>query len=470
MVFSSLNFIFIFLPLFLAVYAAAPAKHKNTVLLTGSLVFYICGTLDKPLYLLLLVLSAAVNYAAGRALTHAQHRKKLLLFCGILYNFGWLFVFKYADFLFGGLNELIKAAFPQSTFAVPQLGLLLPVGISFYTFQAVSYLTDVYRGTVRAETSPIRLGTYICMYPQLVAGPIVTYASVARQLQHRNFSLQTVTCGLKTFIRGLGYKVLLANQIGNLWNDVNTIGYESISAPLAWMGAAAFTFQIYFDFYGYSLMAIGLGEMLGFKLPQNFNRPYSALTMTDFWRRWHITLGSWFRTYVYIPLGGNRKGRLRTVLNLLTVWLFTGIWHGASLNFLLWGFVLFALIALEKTGFGRFLSRCKIAGHIYMLFCIPLSWMLFAITDLKQISLYFSRLFPFFSAAEPVFSGDFLKYSGTYGLLLAVCLLFCTKLPGRIYARIQKTLAGNLFLLVVFWASVYCLYIGLNDPFLYFRF
>lgn len=407
MVFSSLNFIFIFLPLFLAVYAAAPAKHKNTVLLTGSLVFYICGTLDKPLYLLLLVLSAAVNYAAGRALTHAQHRKKLLLFCGILYNFGWLFVFKYADFLFGGLNELIKAAFPQSTFAVPQLGLLLPVGISFYTFQAVSYLTDVYRGTVRAETSPIRLGTYICMYPQLVAGPIVTYASVARQLQHRNFSLQTVTCGLKTFIRGLGYKVLLANQIGNLWNDVNTIGYESISAPLAWMGAAAFTFQIYFDFYGYSLMAIGLGEMLGFKLPQNFNRPYSALTMTDFWRRWHITLGSWFRTYVYIPLGGNRKGRLRTVLNLLTVWLFTGIWHGASLNFLLWGFVLFALIALEKTGFGRFLSRCKIAGHIYMLFCIPLSWMLFAITDLKQISLYFSRLFPFFRPQNRFFPATF---------------------------------------------------------------
>lgn len=471
MVFSSLEFIFIFLPIFLIVYFLAPPNFKNLTLFVGSLLFYAAGTLDHPFYILLIAASVLVNFLIANTLESRKKGRKGWFLLGIFYNFGWLFLFKYADFLFSGINTLFDTLLPQPPFRLPEVHLLLPAGISFYTFQAVSYLCDVYWEKCRAEKSFVKFGTYICMFPQLIAGPIVTYTSVKESLYHRSCSMENLVHGIQLFIIGLGSKVLLANRIGALWTNLSTIGYDSISTPLAWMGLAAFTFQIYFDFLGYSLMAVGLGNMIGFQLPRNFNEPYRSLSMTEFWRRWHITLGAWFRDYIYIPLGGSRNGMIRTIFNLLIVWLFTGLWHGAGLNFLLWGFVLFLLIAIEKLGLKNILDRYPVIGHLYMTACIPLTWMLFAITDLKQLGIFIGRLFhrkPLDGAV--IFQHDYLKYGKEYGILLVVCILFCTGIPRILYSKIKDSPAEVIFLLAVFWASFYCLYIGLNDPFLYFRF
>ncbi|MBR2338778.1 MAG: MBOAT family protein [Clostridia bacterium] len=471
MVFSSIHFLFIFLPLFLAVYYLFPPRLRNTCLLIGSVIFYAYGTLDQPLYLLLILVSILVNWLLGFLVTPRRKGRRFWFALGMVYNFGWLIVFKYAGFLFSSLQTAIDAVWPLSGVTLPAVDLVLPIGISFYTFQIVSYLADAYRGTVPTERSLIRLGTYLCMFPQLIAGPIVTYSSVAQQLKTRKLSLPVIDEGFKDFTLGLGFKVLLANRIGSLWTDINTIGYDSISTPLAWMGIIAFSMQLYFDFYGYSLMAVGLGKMLGFDLPENFRHPYMSTSVSEFWRRWHITLGSWFREYVYIPLGGNRRGAFRTVFNLLLTWGFTGLWHGASWNFVLWGLVLFTFIALEKYVIGKPLKRFPLLGHLYIIFIIPLTWVLFAITDFSQIGVYFTRLFPFLpGAVGNIFPQDYLVHGKTYGILLLVGLLFCTDLPLRIYHRLKHTVVGAILLLAIFWGSVYCLYIGLNDPFLYFRF
>ena len=471
MVFSSLDFIFKFLPIFLVVYLLFPKRGRNVVLFFGSVVFYAYGTLDKPEYLLLILASVLVNWLIGLLMQRFPRGRTFWFIIGLLYNFGWLIVFKYADFLLSTVRSLLDTFWPTVNIELPYVNLLLPIGISFYTFQIVSYLADVYRRTVPAETSPIRLGTYLMMFPQLIAGPIVTYSSVADELRERRVHLKAVEQGLKDFTLGLGFKVLLANRIGSLWSDIDAIGYDGISTPLAWMGIFAFSMQLYFDFYGYSLMAIGLGKMIGFTIPENFNHPYMSKSVTEFWRRWHMTLSSWFRDYVYIPLGGNRKGGVRTVFNLFVVWLFTGLWHGASWNFVLWGLVLFTLLILEKFIYGRWLQRVPLLGHLYVIGLIPLTWVLFAITDFNQIAVYFTRLFPFLPG-EPgnVFPGDYLMYGETYGVLLLVGLFFCTDLPVRFYRRFKDTWWGAFLLLAVFWGSVYCLYMGLNDPFLYFRF
>ena len=354
---------------------------------------------------------------------------------------------------------------------IPYLNLVLPIGISFYTFQISSYLIDVYRGKVRAERSVIALGTYLCMFPQLIAGPIVTYSSVNVQLRARKHSMAKVEEGLKLFTLGLGYKVLIANQVAGLWHQVNTIGYDSISTPLAWMGIAAYSFQIYFDFYGYSLMAKGLGKLLGFQFPDNFSNPYLSLSMTEFWRRWHITLGSWFREYVYIPLGGNRKGFARTIRNMLAVWLLTGLWHGASWNFILWGFMMFVLISVEKMGWGKVTERFRLLGHLYMALVIPLTWLIFAVPDMGQIGLYLSRLFPFLGGVEGnVFAGDYVKYGKMYGISMIAALIFSTGLPERMYRKWKFHVVTALLLTAVFWGAVYCIYLGMDDPFLYFNF
>lgn len=471
MVFSSLEFIFYFLPIFFLIYYLVPDKGKNIVLLIGSLVFYAYGVKDEPWYFALILLSILVNFylAKGMDKTENQQRKKFFLVTGILYNFGWLFLFKYASFTAENINYLMERMGNKSL--ISPFSLILPIGISFYTFQIVSYLIDVYRGTVKAEESIITLGTYLCMFPQLIAGPIVTYSSVSARLKKRVHSLRKVDEGLRTFTIGLGLKVLLANQIGYLWTDIGAIGYESISTPLAWMGIAACSFQLYFDFYGYSLMAIGLGKLLGINFPQNFSYPYMAVSMTDFWRRWHITLGSWFREYVYIPLGGNRKGSVRTIFNLFVVWLFTGIWHGASWNFFLWGIFLFVIIVAEKYGYGKFLEKNRALGHIYMILLIPICWTIFSITDFKQLGIYFRKLFPLFgTAGETLFAGDYIKFGKMYGVFLVLGVLFSTDIPRRIYERWKKSFWMILVLLAIFWGSVYCLYMGMDDPFLYFRF
>lgn len=471
MVFSSIAFIMYFMPVFFLVYYILPASYKNAWLFLASLGFYYYGVRGNPGYLLLMIMSVVVNFVAGK-LIEAQKTKrarKAWLVVGIVYDLGWLILFKYLGFLIENLNALFGAMHVKVQ--LETWNLILPIGISFYTFQIISYLVDVYRRETKAEKSLISLGTYLCMFPQLIAGPIVNYHLIQEQLHKRKHSMVKVESGLKVFALGLAYKVLLANRVGHLWTEVTAIGYESISTPLAWMSIVAYSLQLYFDFYGYSLMAIGLGRMMGFDFPQNFNNPYMAVSMTDFWRRWHMTLGGWFREYVYIPLGGNRGGFAKTVRNMFVVWLLTGIWHGASWNFVLWGLLLFVLLFVEKAGLGKVLERHKALGHIYMILWIPLSWLVFVITDLSQLGIYLQKLFPFFGSTGTVlFQGDYLKYGKTYGIYLVLGILFATGVQEKLLKKNKNRLWVILLLLALFWASVYCMYLGMDDPFLYFRF
>lgn len=469
MVFSSLEFIFLFLPLFLLIYYLLPLRGKNGFLFLGSLVFYGFGIEWNLYYMGLILISVLLNFLAAKGIEHyrrknrirngeenAEHKsagEKTMLILGLCYDFGVLLFFKYAGFFMKNI--------------------ILPVGISFYTFQITSYLIDVYRRRTRAEQDMVRLGGYLTMFPQLIAGPIVTYSEVHKQFRRRRITLIGCNHGVQFFTLGLGFKVLLANQLGNLWEDIQTIGFESISTPLAWLGIVAYSLQIYFDFYGYSLMAVGLGKLLGFRIPDNFRQPYMSLSMTEFWRRWHITLGRWFREYVYIPLGGNRKGKVRRFFNLLFVWLLTGLWHGANWNFIFWGLFLFVILTVEKAGLLKVLERWKVVGHLYMCILIPVSWTLFAITDFFQLKVYLLKLFPFFAGSggqAVVFAGDFEKYLGMYGVGLAVGLVCCTGFVEKIFIRWRNKFWMSFLLLCIFGASVYCMYKGLNDPFLYYRF
>ena len=471
MVFSSLTFLFAFLPIFLILYYCSPAKYRNGLLFMGSLVFYGIG---EPLYLCLIICSVLVNLGIGLFIDRSERLsgKRLWLITGLLYNFGLLFFFKYTNFFLENINGVLKLC--HSGTQLKLLELTLPLGISFYTFQIVSYIVDVYRGKVKADHSVISLGAYLCMFPQLIAGPIVVYSDIRRELHERTITIHNLDDGLKTFILGLGFKVLLANRVGTLWNEVCTIGFESISTPLAWLGSLAYSMQLYFDFCGYSLMAIGVGIMLVFTIPENFHHPYLSRSVTDFWRRWHITLGAWFREYVYIPLGGNRKGRIRTIVNLGIVWLLTGFWHGAAWNFILWGVFIFLLEILEKNLLLPVLNHKSIAAHIfshiYMILYILVSWTIFAISDFNQLAMYLARMFPFFGMGHTLNSYDFVKYLTDYSVLLICCILFCTAGPEKLYHRFKNKLGGIVIALIIFWYSVYYLAIGMNNPFLYFRF
>jgi len=464
MVFSSLEFIFLFLPAFMIVYGLVPTKYKNATLFAGSIFFYSMGVLKRPIYIVLFLLTILFNFIIGEFIENFRKAGKLWLVIGIIFNFWWLAFFKYTGFAFSNINLLLKNDLPVRN-------IILPIGISFYTFQNVSYIVDVYRRKAKAETNLINYGAYISMFPQLIAGPIVKYETVAAQLRNRTHSIKRVEDGLKTFTIGLGYKVLLANQIGGLWKKIGDIGYQSISTKLAWLGIIAFTFQIYFDFCGYSYMAIGLGSIMGFDIPQNFNHPYMSTTMGEFWRRWHMTLGNWFKEYVYIPLGGNRVKTSLVVRNFFVVWLFTGVWHGASWNFVIWGMVLFGLIMLERFVIGDFLNKYKIVGHLYMFLVIPLTWLLFAITDFRELGIYFSRLVPIFPVKTyAVNSGDFAKFFRIYWKYFVAGTIFSTNIPEKIYKKIKDSYFIVILLLIVFWASVYCMYQGKDDPFLYYTF
>ena len=466
MVFSSLSFLFWFLPFFLSVYYLCPNKYRNLCLFGFSVAFYAYGTVEKPYYILLILATAILNYIIGIMISKSQKAKKLLLVAGIMLDFGVLFVFKYLDFIFENLN-LVFSLFPGS-FRLSPLGLVLPVGISFYTFQIVSYIVDVYRGTIPAEQSLLKLSTYLLMFPKLTMGPITRYGSVAGALNSRKHSLALFKDGITDFVLGLGLKVLLANRIGVVWSDVCTIGFESVSVPLAWLGIVAYSMQIYFDFYGYSLMAVGLGKMLGFRLPQNFRYPYLSRSMTEFWRRWHITLGAWFREYIYIPLGGNRRGKARTLFNLAVVWIFTACWHGSGWNFIVWGVFLFAVIALEKAGLSRLLNGIPIIGHLYMALLIPVSWLIFATNSLSSLGIYLGRMIGLGGVA--VYAKDYTAYSAAFYILLVIGLLFCTRIPAAVCDSLRRTPVIYPILIAVFGASVYFLYKGINDPFMYFRF
>lgn len=462
MVFSSLEFIFLFLPAFFLIYGLCPKNSRNLVIFIGSVIFYTFGITENIIYLPLFLMIILCNYIVGQLIGKSRAHSKYWLTLGIIYNFWWLLFFKYSEFFIENLDIAFNMALPVRS-------ITLPVGISFYTFQNVSYLADVYHKRSKAETSFINYGAYISMFPQLIAGPIVTYRTVAVSLKMRAHTPEKIDDGLRTFTMGLGYKVLIANQIGHLWNELNKIGFESISTPLAWMGILAYAFQLYFDFYGYSLMAVGLGKIMGFRFPDNFNHPYTAVSMTDFWKRWHITLSSWFRDYVYIPLGGNRKGTWKTIRNLLIVWLFTGFWHGASWNFILWGLVTFLFLILEKFFIGNYLETHRIIGHIYAIFVILITWVLFAITDFQQLGIFFAKLFPVVEVGK-AFEGDYIRFFKSYWYHFLTAGFLSTPLPEKLLRQIKYPAISGMILLGIFWGSVYCMYQGMDDPFLYFRF
>ena len=450
MVFSSFEFLFRFLPAFLIIYYVVPNKLRNVVLFAGSIVFYAIGELE---YVPLLLASVAVNYIFGRIMYLRLEegrgtRQKVLLILALVYNLGFLFFFKYS-----GLSDR------------------LPLGISFYTFQITAYIIDVYRGKIPAERSVIRLGTYLTMFPQLIAGPIVNYSEVRKNLISRNIMPIRFEEGLRILIIGLGAKVIVADRIGLLWNQIRTIGFESISTPLAWMGAFAYSLELYFDFAGYSMMAIGLGKMLGFDFPVNFRFPYISKSITEFWRRWHITLGRWFREYVYIPLGGNRKGKVRTFINLLVVWSLTALWHGAGYNFLIWGSMLLVFMILEKLFLLPHLEKSRVLSHLYIIFFVPITWVAFAVTDVGELGVYFSRMFPFLPQHAGVINPmDYIRYLKDYWGLFLIGILFATPIPQVIYQRMRKKGLGMIPVAVIFVLSMYYLAVSTNNPFLYFNF
>ena len=450
MVFSSFEFLFRFLPAFLIIYFITPKKFRNAVLFLGSIAFYTYG---EAQYVLLLLASVTVNYVIARSMYKTPEdgrgrRQAVLLVLALCYDFGMLFFFKYS-----GLTTK------------------LPLGISFYTFQIAAYVIDVYRGIVPAEKSYVNLGTYLTMFPQLIAGPIVNYTEVSSCLKRRTVTERDFERGVRILVIGLGSKVIIADRVGMLWNNVQTIGFNSISTPLAWLGAVAYSMELYFDFAGYSMMAIGLGKMLGFQIPVNFRFPYISKSVTEFWRRWHITLGRWFRDYVYIPLGGSRKGRLRTMFNLFAVWTLTALWHGAGYNFLIWGGMLLGALFLEKLFLLPFLQKSKVIGHVYLLLFVPVTWMAFTITDVHQLGIYLTRMFPFVNAhTGMVNSMDYIKYLKDYDSLLAMGVLFATPVPAVIYGKIKRGMLGTLAIAVIFALSMYYLAVSANNPFLYFNF
>lgn len=450
MVFSSFEFLFRFLPVFLIIYYITPPKLKNFILFAGSIAFYAMGEVR---YLPLLMACVLVNYLLARFMYRDSTegrgtRQKVLLILALLYDFGVLFFFKYSGFAQG-----------------------LPLGISFYTFQIVAYMADVYRGKVPAEKSFVSLGTYLTMFPQLVAGPIVNYSDVRMALGRRRMSFEQFEEGIKLLILGLAAKVIIADRIGMLWNNIQGIGFDSISTKLAWMGAFAYSIQLYFDFSGYSMMARGLGKMLGFEIPINFRHPYMSKSISEFWRRWHITLGRWFREYVYIPLGGNKKGKVRTFFNLFVVWSLTALWHGADYNYLIWGGSLLLFLGIEKLFLLGVLERSMILGHVYVLFFTPLTWVAFAVTDVRQLGIYFTRLFPFFGeSASPVNQLDYVKYISDFVPLFLLGILFSTPIPSALYRVFGKKWIGSIVVMSIFVLCMYYMAVSTNNPFMYFNF
>ena len=436
MVFSSIEFLLCFLPIFILVYMVVPQKLKNVTLVLGSMVFYAYGDL---LRLGLLAVLTAVNYMMARRM----NRRRTVLIAALAVNFGALIFFK----LFRG-------------------GEMLPLGISFYTFQAASYLIDVYRREAPAERNFIDFAAYIMMFPKLVMGPITSYKDMRRQLRHRRCDAESLQDGLKLFILGLGGKVLLADRLALLWHEVQVTGFESISTPLAWLAALAYSLELYFDFAGYSLMAVGLGRMLGFKLPENFRQPYMAGSVREFYRRWHMTLGEWFCKYVYIPLGGSRRGESRTVCNLLVVWLLTSLWHGITGNFLIWGMGLCLLIILERQVGKLWKGRVPVINHLYLCVVIPITWMCFAITDLEQLGIYLGRMFGLGNSVA-VNAEDWQKALGNYGLLLLAGMVASTPLVRWIYRKLEKRWVGMILLAACFWFCIHRIVLGGTNPFLY---
>lgn len=473
MVFSSLLFMFRFLPVVLILYFAAPVKFRNIILFLFSLFFYAWG---EPKYVLLMLCSITVDYLIGRRIQSFKNQGKIRaarswLVISIVYNLSVLGFFKYADFLIGSVNNVLGTA-------IPLPGIPLPIGISFFTFQTMSYTIDVYKGATTAQKNWMKYGTYVSMFPQLIAGPIVQYKTIAEQLEFRRETTDDFVEGIHRFMIGAGKKVLLANNIGVLWDTVSTMPTGTLPAATAWLGALAYTFQIYFDFSGYSDMAIGLGKMFGFHFLENFNYPYISKSITEFWRRWHISLSSWFREYVYIPLGGNRRGVAKQVRNIAVVWLLTGIWHGASWNFVLWGVYYGALLLLEKFVFAGVLKRLpKIFRSVYTLFFVVVGWIIFAFDNMSVGLQYLKTMFTGAGCGFADSNTIYLLYN--YAILFVILILGSTQLPkkaaGWCIQKLGKASWITVAARMVFYAGIFLLTVAYlvdasYNPFLYFRF
>ena len=475
MLFSSLEFLFAYLIITLGVYFLVPRRARNLTLLLTSLAFYGWG---EPVYVFLMIATIAVDHAAG-LLIDRYHKKGMLrakkaaLVAAVVVNIGLLAFFKYAGFVFDNLRRVPALS------SLPVLQIVLPIGISFYTFQALSYVLDVYRGEVQAQKNPITFGAYVTLFPQLIAGPIVRYSDVERELHSRTHRMDDINAGTRLFLCGLAKKVLLANSAGAAWEYFRDIPVAQQTTLGAWLGLIFFTFQIYFDFSGYSDMAIGLGRILGFHFPENFNYPFIARTVSDYWRRWHMTLTSWFRAYVYIPLGGNRRGVGRTYLNMLIVWLLTGLWHGAAWNYILWGLFFFVVLALERAFLGKLLQRAPaVVGHVWTLAIAVFSFYLFvfdgsvATLDLSHALSYGAAMF----GGAPLASGALWYELSRNALLLVALCLAATPLPKRLATRLRDrapAFSEALTIVLSLAALVLCtayLVDSSYNPFLYFRF
>ena len=472
MLFSSLVFLFTFLPITLLVYYLVPRKVKNVVLLIASLIFYAWG---EPVYVLIMLFSIVFDYANGRLIEHFKNKNcpgkaKAALIVDLCGNLAILGFFKYTDFVIGSINSITGAG-------LSLLHIALPIGISFFTFQTMSYTIDVYKGSTEVQKNWIKYGTYVSMFPQLIAGPIVQYKTIAEQMDHRKEKTSDFSEGIHRFMIGLGKKVLIANNIGALWDAIAVLPVDGLAAGTAWLGALAYTFQIYFDFSGYSDMAIGLGKMFGFHFLENFNYPYISKSITEFWRRWHISLSSWFKEYVYIPLGGNRCKIAKQIRNILVVWMLTGIWHGANWNYVLWGCYYGALLLIEKLVLKKVLNRLPgIIQRIYTMFFVVIGWIIFKCEDMAYGISYLKAMFGGFG--QGLWNNETLYLLGNYAVLFVLAILGSTMLPkkaaGVVLGGRKRTWAENViyiaFYAVIFFVSVAYLVDATYNPFLYFRF
>lgn len=454
-----------FLPFVLTLYYITPRRFRNLTLFIVDLVFYAWG---EPWLVILMLFSILLNYTSGILIGINREKKGLARFIFILsviLNLGLLGFFKYAGFI----GETLNMVMPFLN--IPILEIALPIGISFYTFQTMSYTIDVYKNTVKVQKNIITFGTYVSLFPQLIAGPIVRYEDVAEQLMHRKETLQGFTDGVKLFLIGLSKKVLLANEMGNLWDAVRESGTQS-GALGSWVGIIAYTFQIYFDFCGYSEMAIGLGKMFGFDFLKNFDYPYISKSITEFWRRWHISLGTWFREYVYIPLGGNRKGLYRQIINIAVVWFLTGLWHGASWNFILWGLYFGVLLMIEKLFMLKVLKKAPaIISHIYSIIIILFGWVLFYFENLNEMGIFLARMF---GSNGFMMSGDISVKIISYIPLLIVSAITSTPLISKLYHKINSKpilyVIDNAGCVLALLLCTAALVSSDYNPFLYYKF
>lgn len=465
MVFSSVLFLFYFLPIVLILYFAVPKRFKNLVLFVSSLVFYAWG---EPIYIVIMLFSTVFDYVNGILLERYdddERKRKLVLIVSVVGNLAILAFFKYTDFILGNINQLFGTQ-------IPLLELPLPIGISFYTFQTMSYTIDVYRREAPVQKNIISFGAYVVLFPQLIAGPIVRYGTIAEQLNNRTESFDKFSEGLARFCSGLAKKVLLANTIGLLWDTIKAMPIGESSVLTSWIGILAFAFQIYFDFSGYSDMAIGLGKMFGFEFLENFNYPYISKSITEFWRRWHISLGTWFREYVYIPLGGNRVKVPRMLLNLLIVWFLTGLWHGASWNFVVWGLYYGVILIIEKLFLLKFLEKIPaFFRHVYALVLVLIGWVFFSLDTMPTALDYLKVMFGF--GGVPLWNSAALYQLASYAVVFVILIVASIPQPRK---WVLQFCTGKRYLLIPvlsilgFLASVAYLVDSTYNPFLYFRF